>query len=110
MSHAFTLSSNSDAANAEKVIIGAWGCDAPSRTFLSSSWRSVNAVMASCTSVANFTSLSLPVWGSTARALHRKPPSFLRQTPGFEGFGAIHDLHLRIHLGSGLCSSSGRGT
>src|ERR1019366_1479869 len=110
MSPAFTLSAKSCDANALNVCIGAWGCDAPSRTFLISSCRSVNASIASRACVVNFTSLSLPVRGSTGRARHRNPPSFLFQTPGLLGRCAIHDLHLRTHFVSVIGASTREGT
>jgi hypothetical protein len=28
----------------------------------------------------------------------RKPPSFLRNTPGLTGFAAIHEFHLLVHF------------
>src|ERR1019366_8731647 len=110
MSPAFTLSSKSDAANALKVVVGACGSFAPSRTFFSSSCRSVNAAIASCPCTVNFTSLSFPVRQSTALPRTRKPPSFLRHTPGLLAFGAVHEFHLRTHFCSVIVLLLSEGT
>src|SRR5258708_7459630 len=110
MSPAFTLSSKSDAANALKVGIGADEVVSPVRTFLSSFCKSVNASSAAVTSTLNRTSFILPVRESTARPRTRNPPSFLRQTPGLDGLGAIHEFHFCTHFCSVICTSTRRRT
>lgn len=101
-----TFRSKSDAAYSLKRILDSFSLTSPLRTFSTSLCRKRYAPDASTPSTVLRISLSFPVRRSTARPRTRKPPSFLRQTPGFEGVGAIAHFHLMIHLPSFSMMSS----
>src|SRR5580698_1838716 len=101
-----TFRSKSDAAYSLKRILDSFSLTSPLRTFSTSLCRKRYAPDASTPSTVLRIFLSFPVRRSTARPRTRKPPSFLRQTPGFEGVGAIAHFHLMIHLPSFSTMSS----
>src|SRR5450631_21890 len=101
-----TFRSKSDAAYSLKRILDSFSLTSPLRTFSTSLCRKRYAPDASTPSTVLRISRSFPVRRSTARPRTRKPPSFLRQTPGFEGVDAIAHFHLMIHLPSFSMMSS----